>query len=79
MTSLPKCGALWDAVGGWEWVDMMILFFKRSATEDREFARRISDLLPEIVVAYDDKVDFIWKLEAMPGIDATIKTAELLK
>ncbi|GKA71933.1 hypothetical protein Tco_0778149 [Tanacetum coccineum] len=71
MTSLPKYGALQDAVGGWEWVDMMVLFCKRPTTEDREFARQISDLLLEIVVAYDDKVDFIRKLEAMSGINAT--------
>ncbi|GJV08699.1 hypothetical protein Tco_1346355 [Tanacetum coccineum] len=78
MTSLPKCGALRDAVGGWEWVDIMVLFCKRSAAEDRKFFRRISELLQEMVVAYDDKVDFIRELEAMPSIDAVVKTAEFL-
>ncbi|GKD15490.1 hypothetical protein Tco_1199897 [Tanacetum coccineum] len=32
----------------------------------------------EIVVAYDDKVDFIRELEAVPGIDAAVKTVEFL-
>ncbi|GJR18992.1 hypothetical protein Tco_0967519 [Tanacetum coccineum] len=32
----------------------------------------------EIVVAYDDKVDFIRELEVVPGIDAAVKTVEFL-
>nr|GFA51865.1 hypothetical protein [Tanacetum cinerariifolium] len=75
MTSLPKCGALRDAVGGWDWVDMMVLFCKRSAAEDAKFLRRISELRQEMVMAYDDKVDFIRELEAVPNIDVAVKTA----
>ncbi|GJW09058.1 hypothetical protein Tco_1571481 [Tanacetum coccineum] len=48
MTSLPKCGALHDAVGGWDWAQMMILYCRRSAAVDRDFAIRMSGLLQEI-------------------------------
>nr|GEZ28947.1 ATPase subunit 9, mitochondrial [Tanacetum cinerariifolium] len=52
-----------DAVGGWEWVDMMVLYCKRSAADECEFARRINELLQEMVLVYDEKVDFIRELE----------------
>ncbi|GJV44677.1 acyl-coenzyme A oxidase 3, peroxisomal-like protein [Tanacetum coccineum] len=74
----PTCGALRDAVGGWDWVQMMILYCQRSAAMDQDFAARISDLLQEMVNLYDEKVDFIWELEAVPGADATVKTIEFL-
>ncbi|GJW51270.1 hypothetical protein Tco_0092621 [Tanacetum coccineum] len=61
-----------------EWVDMIVLYCKRSAAEDREFARRINELLQEMVVAYDDKVDFIRELEAVSGIHAAVTTFEFL-
>nr|GEV76931.1 hypothetical protein [Tanacetum cinerariifolium] len=35
-------------------------------------------LLQEMVAAYDDRVDFIQELEAVPGIAAAVKTAEFL-
>ncbi|GJR32973.1 hypothetical protein Tco_1109205 [Tanacetum coccineum] len=57
---------------------MMVLYCRSSAAEDRDFARRMNELLQEMVSAYDDKVDFIRELEAVPGIDAAVKTAEFL-
>nr|GEW83602.1 hypothetical protein [Tanacetum cinerariifolium] len=78
MVSLPNCGALRDAVGGWEWVDMMALYCRRSAAEDRQFSSRIKALLEEMVVTYDEKVDFIQELEAVPDVIAAAKTVEFL-
>ncbi|GJX44900.1 hypothetical protein Tco_0261576 [Tanacetum coccineum] len=46
--------------------------------KDSEFARRMGVLLQEMVVAYDDRVDFIQELEAVPGIAAAVKTIEFL-
>ncbi|GJU18302.1 hypothetical protein Tco_1146268 [Tanacetum coccineum] len=46
--------------------------------EDSEFARRMGVLLQEMVAAYDDRVDFVWELEVVPGIAAAVKTAEFL-
>ncbi|GJX93468.1 ALP1-like protein [Tanacetum coccineum] len=65
-------------VGGWEWADMMVLYCQNAAEEDSEFARCIGVLLQEMVAAYDDRVDFIRELEAVPGIAAAVKTAEFL-
>ncbi|GKA58275.1 hypothetical protein Tco_0757463 [Tanacetum coccineum] len=47
-------------------------------TEDRQFASRISVLLQEMIAAYDDKMDFIQELEAVPGVSARVKTAKFL-
>ncbi|GJX74497.1 hypothetical protein Tco_0313092 [Tanacetum coccineum] len=37
MTSLAKCVALKEHVGGWEWADMMALYCRNAAEEDSEF------------------------------------------
>ncbi|GJY94047.1 hypothetical protein Tco_0510408 [Tanacetum coccineum] len=42
---------------------MMALYCRRSAAMDSDFAARMSDLLQEMVNAYDEKVDFIRELE----------------
>nr|GEV52885.1 hypothetical protein [Tanacetum cinerariifolium] len=73
-----NCGALRDAVDGWDWVAMMVLYCRSSIAEDRNFLRRMNQLLQEIVVAYDDKLDFIRELEVVPGVDAAAKTTEFL-
>ncbi|GJX65224.1 hypothetical protein Tco_0299567 [Tanacetum coccineum] len=78
MTSLVKCATLQERVDGWEWADMMVLYCKNAAEEDSEFARRMGVLLQEMVAAYDDRVDFIRELEAVPSIAAAVKTAEFL-
>ncbi|GJY05521.1 hypothetical protein Tco_0371461 [Tanacetum coccineum] len=54
MTSLAKCVALQERVGGWEWADMMM------------------------VVAYNERVDFIRELEAVSGVATAVKTTEFL-
>ncbi|GJV88532.1 hypothetical protein Tco_1532470 [Tanacetum coccineum] len=78
MTSIPKCGALRDAVGGWDSVQMMSLYCQISAADERNFSGRLSDLLQEMINAYDKKVEFIRELEAVPGITAAVKTGEFL-
>ncbi|GJX48311.1 hypothetical protein Tco_0273501 [Tanacetum coccineum] len=52
--------------------------FRESAAEEAEFSRRISELWQDMVMAYDDKVNFIRELEAVPNIDAAVKTAKFL-
>ncbi|GJZ21117.1 hypothetical protein Tco_0558156 [Tanacetum coccineum] len=78
MVWLPKCTVLHERVGGWEWVNMMVLYCQWSAAEDRKFASQISALLREMIAAYDDKLDFIRELKVLPGVIAAVKTAELL-
>ncbi|GKB03351.1 hypothetical protein Tco_0831440 [Tanacetum coccineum] len=65
-----------ERVGGREWVDMMVLYCQRSAADDRQFANRISALLQEMIATYDDKMDFIRELEAVPGVNLAVKTTE---
>nr|GEW42496.1 hypothetical protein [Tanacetum cinerariifolium] len=76
MKSLPKCGELPERVGGWEWVDMMVLYCHSFAAEDEKFSRRINVLLREMVAASDDRVDFIQELECVSGVVATVKKSE---
>ncbi|GJX25374.1 hypothetical protein Tco_0231670 [Tanacetum coccineum] len=78
MTSMPKCGALCDAVGGWDWVQMMTLYCQSSVEDERNFAGRLSDLLQEMINAYHKKMDSIRELEAVSGIATVVKTAEFL-
>ncbi|GJY40371.1 hypothetical protein Tco_0427641 [Tanacetum coccineum] len=73
-----ECGALRDAVGGWDWPRMMVLYCQKSAEDDRSFARRLNDLLQEMESAYDEKVNFIRELEAVSGVDAVAKTTDFL-
>ncbi|GJT27946.1 3-oxo-delta(4,5)-steroid 5-beta-reductase-like protein [Tanacetum coccineum] len=79
MAWLPKCAALQERVGGWEWVDMMVLYCQSSATDDREFERRAGVLLREMEDAYDERMDFIRELEVVPGVIVVVKTTEFLK
>ncbi|GJR23426.1 hypothetical protein Tco_0971953 [Tanacetum coccineum] len=78
MTSLAKCAALKERVGGWEWADMMLLYSRNAVEEDSEFARRMGVFLQEMEAAYNERVDFIKELEAVSGVDATVKTTEFL-
>ncbi|GJQ90940.1 hypothetical protein Tco_0002079 [Tanacetum coccineum] len=70
ISSMMSCGD--------EWVDMMVLYCQSSAVDNQEFARRINALLWEMVVAYDDRVDFIRVLESVTGVIAAVKTAKFL-
>nr|GEU86865.1 hypothetical protein [Tanacetum cinerariifolium] len=54
-----SCGALRDAVGGWDWPRMMVLYCQKYGDDDRSFARRLNDLRQEMESAYDEKVNFI--------------------
>ncbi|GKB27871.1 hypothetical protein Tco_0867272 [Tanacetum coccineum] len=78
MTSLAKCAALKERVGGWEWADMMALYCRNIAEEDSEFSIRIGVLLQEMEATYNERADFIKELEAVPGVNAAVKIAEFL-
>nr|GEX32671.1 hypothetical protein [Tanacetum cinerariifolium] len=69
---------LQERVGSGEWVDMMILYCRRAAAEDREFVRRISMLRGEMINVREKRVDFVQELESVSGVIATVKTAEFL-
>ncbi|GJT39170.1 hypothetical protein Tco_0939035 [Tanacetum coccineum] len=67
-----------DSIGGWDWPRMMVLYCQKYAEDDRNFTRRLSDLLQEMETVHDEKLDFIRELDSMPGVDAASKTAEFL-
>nr|GEZ96810.1 hypothetical protein [Tanacetum cinerariifolium] len=73
-----KCGALRDDVGGCDWVQMMSLYCESSAADERNFAGWLSDLLQEMINAYEKKVEFIRELETVPGIATVVKTGKFL-
>nr|GEV50547.1 hypothetical protein [Tanacetum cinerariifolium] len=78
MASLPKCKALQERVGEWEWSKMLAMYCKSAAAYDFEFARRISVLYPKMEMAYGEKLNFIRELEGVPGVVVAAKTAEFL-
>ncbi|GKF37887.1 hypothetical protein Tco_0114645 [Tanacetum coccineum] len=74
MTSMPKCGALCDAVGRWDWVQMMSLYCQSSAADERIVAAvKTAEFLNENLWK-DDKM--IRKLRNM-NIDAGMKADEM--
>nr|GEV13422.1 hypothetical protein [Tanacetum cinerariifolium] len=68
MTLLSKCAVLQERVSGWEWADIMALYCRKSVKEDPQFARRIGVLLQEMEAAYNERLDFIQELEAVPRV-----------
>ncbi|GJY25134.1 hypothetical protein Tco_0399860 [Tanacetum coccineum] len=79
MAWLPKFAELQERIGSGEWVDMMTLYCRRAAAEDREFVTRISMLRMEMINAREERVDFVQEeLESVPGMIATVKTTEFL-
>ncbi|GJW69020.1 hypothetical protein Tco_0123444 [Tanacetum coccineum] len=61
------------------WVDRgRLKMIKGMFEEDSEFARRMGVLLQEMEAAYNERVDFIKELEAVPGVNAAVKTSEFL-
>ncbi|GJV54519.1 hypothetical protein Tco_1450260 [Tanacetum coccineum] len=84
ITSLAKCAALQERVGGWEWADMMALYCQNAVEEDNEFARRM-DAVPGVAAAVktaeflnealwkdDRRIQRLWKLQ----IDANLMAYE---
>nr|GEV64819.1 hypothetical protein [Tanacetum cinerariifolium] len=56
MAWLPKCEELERAVGGRNWLDMMIVYFDEYAYEQREFNRRLNGLIGEMNEACADRM-----------------------
>ncbi|GJX30770.1 hypothetical protein Tco_0240625 [Tanacetum coccineum] len=78
MAALPKCKALQERVGEWDWSKMLALYCKNVAADDFEFARRISVLYQEMEIVCGEKLAFIRELEGVPSVAVAAKTAEFL-
>nr|GFB61493.1 hypothetical protein [Tanacetum cinerariifolium] len=78
MEWLPKCAKLELAVGSQKWLDMMVLYCRKSVFEDSEFARKMNRLRGETIVACEDMVAFVQEHETLSGVAMTAKTADFL-
>ncbi|GJU19740.1 hypothetical protein Tco_1153082 [Tanacetum coccineum] len=74
MTWLPKCKELERAVGGRNWLDMMIVYFDEYAYEQREFTRRLNGLIGEMNEACADRMAFVQELWSVAGESVHAKT-----
>nr|GEY30361.1 hypothetical protein [Tanacetum cinerariifolium] len=59
MAWLPMCNELERAVGGRNWLDMMIVYFDEYAFEEREFTRRLNGLIGEMNEAECQLADLV--------------------
>ncbi|GJV66537.1 hypothetical protein Tco_1482046, partial [Tanacetum coccineum] len=78
MEWLLKCAELEMAIGSQKWLDMMVLYCRRSTDEDREFARQMNRLCGEMIFACEERVAFVQELESSSGVIATAKTVNCL-
>ncbi|GKG37670.1 hypothetical protein Tco_0456893, partial [Tanacetum coccineum] len=79
MEWLPMCMKLEEAVGVWNWLDMVALYCQKLASEHQEFAVKMSRLRGEMIEACQDRIAFIRELESVAGVTVTAKTAVFLK
>ncbi|GKB32101.1 hypothetical protein Tco_0871502 [Tanacetum coccineum] len=75
MEWLPKCVELEVAAGSQKWLDMMVLYCRKSASEDLKFVRQINRLRVEMIVTCEDMVAFVQELETLLSVVVTAKTA----
>ncbi|GJZ34980.1 hypothetical protein Tco_0580797 [Tanacetum coccineum] len=75
---LPKCEELREAADSLDWVDMMVLYFRRSAAEDRKFVSQINMLRGEMIVACQERVCFVQELETVAEASAPQKMTKFL-
>ncbi|GJZ00273.1 hypothetical protein Tco_0517702 [Tanacetum coccineum] len=67
------------AVGGHNWLDMMIVYFDEYAYEQREFTRRLNGLIGEMNEACADRIDFVQELWSVAGESVPAKTVVFLE
>ncbi|GJZ36392.1 hypothetical protein Tco_0582583 [Tanacetum coccineum] len=78
MAWLPRCEELRESTDSSDWVDLLVLYFRRSVAEDRKFGRKINRLRGEMILACEERVYFIQELETVSAVIALKKMAEFL-
>nr|GEY48602.1 hypothetical protein [Tanacetum cinerariifolium] len=66
-------------VGSRGWLDMMVLYCRKSASEDQEVALRFNRLRGDRIVAFENRMDFFHELENVTGVSVVVKTIVVLK
>ncbi|GKC94777.1 hypothetical protein Tco_1160219 [Tanacetum coccineum] len=79
MSWLPNYKELERAVGGHNWLDMMIVYFDDYAYEQREFTRRLNVLIGEMNEACIDRMAFVQELRSVAGESVPAKTVVSLE
>ncbi|GJZ41362.1 hypothetical protein Tco_0588248 [Tanacetum coccineum] len=79
MEGLPMCAELEMAAGSREWLNMMVLYCRKSASEDREVALHFNRLRGDRIVSFEDRMAFVHELESVMGVSVVAKTAVFLK
>ncbi|GJZ68570.1 putative reverse transcriptase domain-containing protein [Tanacetum coccineum] len=67
------------AIGGRNWLDMMIVYFDEYAYEQWEFAHRLNGLIGEMNEACRDRMAFVQELQSVAGESVPAKTAVFLE
>ncbi|GKC61470.1 hypothetical protein Tco_1089068 [Tanacetum coccineum] len=75
MDGLPICAELKMAVGSPKWLDMMVLYCRKVASEDREVALRFNRLHRDMIVGFVDRMAFVHELKSVEGVFIAAKTA----
>ncbi|GJR77286.1 hypothetical protein Tco_0089651 [Tanacetum coccineum] len=67
-----KCGALQDAVGGWEWVDMMVFFLQKEleVVPNIDAVVKTARFLKENLSNDDKRVRKLLNMEIEAGISS---------
>ncbi|GKE48247.1 hypothetical protein Tco_1479505 [Tanacetum coccineum] len=79
MDGLPMCAELEMAVGSPKWLDMMVLYCRKAASEDWEVAFHFNRLRGDRVVGFKDRMAFVHELESVEGVSVAVKTDVFLK
>ncbi|GJY14887.1 hypothetical protein Tco_0385309 [Tanacetum coccineum] len=67
------------AVASLGWLDMIVLYCQKSAAEDREVALCFNRLREDSIVAFENRMAFVHKLENVTGVSVVSKTIVFLK
>ncbi|GJZ69275.1 hypothetical protein Tco_0632825 [Tanacetum coccineum] len=70
MAWLLKIAELQEDSGSSDWTDMFVFNYRRSAAEDREFARHANALRGKLVVVCEERVYFVEELESVKRVIA---------
>ncbi|GJV59853.1 retrovirus-related pol polyprotein from transposon TNT 1-94 [Tanacetum coccineum] len=79
MEWLPMCEELEKAIGGRNWLDMMIVYYRKFADEHSNSALRVNRLVGEMNEACLDRIYFVRELRSVLGDTVPAKTVVFLE
>ncbi|GJV04345.1 copia protein [Tanacetum coccineum] len=79
MEWLPMCEKLKKAVGGRNWLDMMIVYCREFADEHQDFSLQVKRLIGDLREACEDRIAFVRELWSVAGETVPAKIAVFLE